>query len=226
MNNGKGMSSMDNYAITEDMLTMLRKRIGSSVSHKRFEHILGVERMVAKLAEIYMPDELQRLRAAALLHDATKEYSVEKNLQIYKRCGIPGGGQDVLAPKIMHAKTAAALIPEMFPEFDDPFIISAVRWHTTGRENMQLHEKLLYLADYIDDTRKYKDCEELRDYFFSFDFDNVTDNEKRLEHLDKTLVLSFKYTIQGLLEEDIPLCMDTVLARNDLLAKRAEHAKK
>ena len=61
------MSSLSE--INEEMLDTLRQRVGTGMSEKRYRHTLGVEREIARLGEIYLPDRIQELRAAALLHD-------------------------------------------------------------------------------------------------------------------------------------------------------------
>lgn len=210
--------------ISDEALCSLRKRVSSLLSEKRFYHVAKVEEMAAKLGMLYMPDEIARLRAAALLHDISKEYTVEKHLQIYEEYGIMSGKTDAEIPKIMHAKTAAALIPKMFPEFNDDFIVSAVRWHTTGRENMLLHEKLIFLADYIDESRTFEDCVKLRDYFFSACPEKM-EKKERLWHLDDTLILAYDYTLKGLIEEGSAFCVDTVASRNYLIYKRKQRTR-
>lgn len=203
-------------SFSDAMLDSLRGEIKGMMSEKRFLHVLGVERMAVTLGELYLPDDLPTLRAAALLHDITKEYSLEKHLQIYQRCGIMSYDADLCMPKIMHAKTAAALIPELFPSFATDAVISAVRWHTTGRAGMKLAEKIIYLADYIDDTRRFEDCVVLRKMFFDAVPSDMTEDE-RMRHLDSVMIRSFDLTIQGLIQDKMPICRDTVEARNALI---------
>lgn len=207
----------DDIKFSDTMLDSLRCEVKGMMSEKRFLHVLGVERMAKTLGELYMPNELPTLRAAALLHDITKEYSLEKHLQIYQRCGIMSYDADLCMPKTMHAKTAAALIPELFPSFATDEVISAVRWHTTGRAGMTLSEKIIYLADYIDDTRRFDDCVKLRAMFFDAKPSNMTADE-RMRHLDKVMIVSFDLTIQGLIQDKMPICRDTVEARNALIS--------
>ena len=156
-----------NKPITEEMLNELRTNIEKSMSPKRVRHALEVEKMVIRLADMYAPEIKSTLRAAALLHDITKEYDEKVQLSILTKPGIEFSLKDRLAPKTFHARTAALLIPDIYPEFATDDVISAVRWHTTGRENMALFEKLLYLADYIDMSRDFEDCVKLREIFFS-----------------------------------------------------------
>lgn len=202
--------------ITEEMLPSLRESVAKGMSERRYQHTLEVEKMVAKLAEIYCPEKMLDLRAAALLHDITKEYDNKVHISMLSKPGIEFTKEERLAPKTYHARTAALLIPEIYPEFADDDIIAAVRWHTTGRSGMAITEKVLYLADYIDMSRTFEDCVKLRDYFFSKNLDGMTE-EERLRHLDRTLLLSFDMTIRGLLSEGTVINRDTVNARNSLI---------
>ena len=202
--------------ITEEMLTELRSSVANSLSERRYKHTLEVEKMAARLAEIYCPDKLPDLRAAALLHDITKEYDNKVHISILSKPGIGFTKEEYLAPKTFHARTAALLIPEIYPEFADDDVIAAVRWHTTGRAGMSIAEKVLYLADYIDMSRNFEDCVKLRDYFFSKNIEDMSE-EERLLHLDRTLLMSFDMTVRGLLAEGTVINKDTINARNTLI---------
>ena len=207
--------------ITEEMLADLRGQICSLISPKRFRHTLAVEEMVTRLCRLFCEENTQRLRAAALLHDLTKELGREEQERLCHAYGLSVTDFDRLAPKTFHARTAAARIAVDFPQFSDPMILDAVRWHTTGREGMTLTEQLLYLADYIDESRTFPNCVLLRRYFFGASPETLCDGErKRL--LRDTLILSFDMTIRDLLEEGTPIAADTVKARNTLLLERAK----
>lgn len=211
------MMMQDN--ITEDMLDDLRAGLKSTMSDKRYTHTCAVERMVERLCTLFCPEYTKELRAAALLHDITKEEGLEKQLQMCREFGIMVQPEDVLAPKTFHAKTAAERIKRDYPAYATDVVVSAVRYHTTGRAGMTLPEQLVYLADYIDDSRKFPDCVRLRDYFWSAEPERM-DTEARLAHLRDTLILSFDMTVRNLLAESVPISMDTVLSRNDLIAQR------
>ena len=175
--------------------------------------------MAARLGEIYAPEQISMLRAAALLHDITKERTTEEHIVICENAGEVVSIGDRKAPKMFHSRTAALVIPSKYPEFDTPEIISAVRYHTTGRENMTLAEKIIYLADYIDMSRKYGDCVELREFFFNFDFENA-DEQSKISHLNDTLIMSYNLTIKGLLEENKHIAQTTFEARNYLILEK------
>ena len=202
--------------MTEKRLNALRETVRVRLSEKRCRHTLAVERMVARLCVLYCPEETERMRAAALLHDITKELSVSEQVVLCHAYGILICEDDLLAPKTLHARTAAAQIPVEYPEFDDPTIVSAVRWHTTGHANMTLTEKLLYLADYIDDSRTFRNCVILRRYFWGADPQSMTAQAREVLLRD-TLLLSYDMTVRDLLDEGTPVAVDTIEARNELL---------
>ena len=202
--------------ISEKMMDSLREDVSSKMSQKRFFHTAEVEKMAIYLGELYAPELIPELRAAALLHDITKEYPTSRQISICIAEGIELEADALLAPKTLHARTAAALIPGLYPEFATETVISAVRWHTTGREGMTTAEKIIYLADYIDMSRTFEDCVRLREYFNSVDVCTLTEEEKD-EHLTRTLIMSFDMTIRGLLDEGLPISRDSVEARNSLV---------
>ncbi len=200
----------------EKSLDRLRRAVSERLSGKRLNHTLEVEKMAARLGELYMPERVDILRAAALLHDVTKEYSFEKQLQICHDFGIIISKQDMLKPKTIHAKTAALIIPSEFPEFADDEVVSAVRWHTSGRADMRIAEKLIFLADYIDESRTYEECVALRRAFWDAEPQAMSD-EEREEHLDRILLKAFDTTIEELIGYGAPIGMDTIEARNWLI---------
>lgn len=202
------------------MLDNLRQSLVGKMSEKRLRHTLEVEKMATVLGELYCPEKIPMLRGAALLHDITKECSMEQQLRLCEKYGVAFCKEDLLSPKIFHAKTAAALIPTKYPNFADEELISCVRWHTTGHRGMTLCEQLIYLADYIDLSRTFEDCVVLRNFFFEVHPEKMTEQE-RLAHLRDTVILSFDKTVYGLLEEHSVISSDSVDARNDLMFLRA-----
>ena len=206
--------------ITETMLDALRERVMSRMSQKRFRHTLAVEEMIIRLCALYCPEQCMTMRAAALLHDVTKELKNEEQIALCAEYGIDLTEADLLSPKTLHARTAAAKIVREFPEYADPVIIDAVRWHTTGHAGMTLTEKLLYLADYIDESRTFPSCVLLRRYFFGA-HPHEMDREERAALLCDTLLLSYDMTVRDLLSEEKPVAVDTVAARNELLIEAA-----
>ena len=174
--------------------------------------------MAARLGALYAPEKIPMLRAAALLHDLTKERSREEQILLAARAGLTVTACDLHAPKTFHARTAAELIPEQYPEFADGELISCVRWHTTGRAEMTLCEKLIYLADYVDMSRSFPDCVRLRNYFWDARPEEMNESERE-EHLLRTLLLSFDMTLTSLINEGSLTSVESVGARNSIIAK-------
>ena len=201
---------------TEKQLAELYEKVREGMSEKRFRHTAAVADMASRLGALFVPDKCDLLRAAGLLHDITKEYSFEKQLQILGSFGIMVDEQDILTPKTLHAKTAALLIPSMYPEFADPMVIDAVRYHTTGHAGMTMTERIIYFADYIDDTRTYDDCVYLRNGFFDAKPENMERGEREA-HFRKWLIVSFDKTMASLMEEGKIISEDTTMARNSLI---------
>lgn len=205
-----------NTPITEAELTGLRSLVMTQMSPKRFVHTAAVEDMVTRLATLYCPEEIPALRAAALLHDITKEYDIPTHMQLLTQAGQPPMPGEAFSHKTFHARTAALLIPDNYPGFNTETVVNAVRWHTTGRAGMTLTEQLLYLADYIDESRLFPDCVRLRSFFWSAHPERMTPEERRI-HLRRTLIMSFDMTMRALLSEGAIISPDTALARNELV---------
>lgn len=210
---------MNNIVIDDNKLSALRQTVMGRMSEKRAIHTVAVEAMAVRLGRIYAPEKLNVLRAAALLHDITKEKKLDEQLELCEKLGISFDENDCFSPKIFHAKTAAAIIPIDFPDFACPEVISAVRWHTTGHKGMTLIEKLIYLADYIDESRQFDDCVYLRNMFWDTKPESMN-SEERLEHLHTVLIKSFDLTVKALLEENSPVASDTFDARNELICEK------
>ncbi len=211
--------------ISERQLDELRAKISNGMSSKRLNHTLEVEKMAVRLGELYLPDKINVLRAAALLHDITKEYLEGEHLRVFEKYGVELSEEDMLASKTFHARSAALIIESEYPSFACDDVISAVRWHTTGRAGMSVCDKLIYLADYIDMSRNFEDCVKLRDYFFGAEPEKMSE-EDRLLHLDRTLIISFNMTMDGLLRKSAVISRDTVSARNDLICAVTAKSKK
>ena len=171
--------------------------------------------MVQRLGELYAPDKLDVLRAAALLHDITKEKRAEEQLEML---GADATELDRRSPKTLHAKTAGTVIVSEFSEFSDAEVLSCVRWHTTGRADMTVCEAIIYLADYIDESRTFDDCVALRNYFWGKEPQNMSEADRE-RHLWETILLSFDMTVRALEEEGAPISPETIEARASVIGR-------
>jgi len=207
---------MKKAELTQENLTLLEEKVGQILSGKRFSHTIAVAKEAVRLAEIYLPDQIHRIRAAALLHDITKEADDKKQLQYCEEFGIILSVPEKLSPKVLHAITGEMYAQRYFADFVDDDILSAIRWHTTGRRGMTTFEAIIYLADYIEETRTHETCRQLRKYFW----DRIAAGCDPTETLRDAMIYSFDMTIEHLLKEGAMVNPDTIDARNDYLAAR------
>ncbi len=167
----------------------------SYLKAKRIPHVLGTEMTAAALAEKYGAD-IRKARVAALLHDSTKRLSMEEQLAMCGHYHIALDELERKALKLLHAKTGAALARDVYGVDDE--IYSAILWHTTGKPDMTLLEKVIYLADYIEPSR---------------DFDGVDDLRKVVwEDLDKGLEMGLAMTVEEMTEMGNPVHRNTLEA--------------
>lgn len=204
---------------SEAALEKLRREVQKTLTPYRFSHTKGVEEMVARLADLYAPEKAPMLRAAALLHDITKEHTASEQREIIAANGVSLREDEAASPKILHGITAAIVIASRYPELADEELLLAVRWHTTGHAGMTLTEALLYLADYIEEGRRFPDCVLLRDLFFKAAPEKM-EMAARLRHLWAVILHSLDLTLTSLRKQGEPICIDTLAAREDIAKKR------
>ena len=131
----------------------------SYLKPKRMPHVLGTEQEAAFLAEKYGAD-VTAARIAALLHDCTKKLDLPQQLSLCRHYAIPLDEMERNYLKLLHSKTGAAVARDRFDVSDE--IYNAIFYHTTGKADMTLLEKIIYLADYIEPSRRFPGVEELR----------------------------------------------------------------
>ncbi len=202
--------------ITDEQLTALPDRVRPYLTRKRFEHTAAVVREVRRMGAIFLPGEENRLMVAGWLHDITKREDGEDQLKLCREFGIMDGLNGTVSPKVLHSLTGAAVAGRDFPDLTDDEILSAVRWHTTGHAGMTLFEAVLYLADYIEDTRTFDGCVALRKFFW----DRIDAGSEPEKTLNETMIISFDRTIEGLIGRGDPIDEHTIAARNDYLKRR------
>ena len=213
----------------ESVIETIAAALPQFISGKRLAHTLAVERECRALSALFCAhptlmseEDAYKLRTAALLHDITKEKSPAEHAALAAEYRVPLSDMQMSAPKVLHSQTAPPLAREVFnvqfgANIVDDAICDAIRTHTTGAAQMSLIGKLLYLADYIEDTRTFEDCIALRHAFYDTVDACRDDAQALMHHLDSILLLSFDMTIRDLLENGAPIDENTTAARNALL---------
>lgn len=139
----------------------LRGELEKNLSRARYQHTLGVACTAACLAMRYGADP-ESAEIAGLLHDCAKEYREKELLFLGREFGLRFSEAEEKAPQILHAIVGPCIARQKYG-LDDSEILSAIRWHTTGRAGMSLLEQIVFVADYIEPNRdKDEDLPEIR----------------------------------------------------------------
>ena len=181
-------------------LPELRACSYSMIRHKRVAHVMGVEEEAVKLAKFWGADP-ELARHAAILHDCTKYLDLDAQLKLCRKYGIPLDDLERQAVKLLHAKTGACIARYVFGEPDE--VYEAILWHTTGKADMTLLDKVLYMADYIEPNRDFEGVDRLRELAYT--------------DLDRAMLLGVDATIREMEERGYLIHTNTLNARQWLL---------
>lgn len=145
----------------EESSIRIRERLKKKLPAERYEHTLGVAYTAVCLAMRYGCD-LKKAELAGLLHDCAKQYT---NVELFEKCarhGLPISESEMANKSLLHAKLGAFYAKKKYG-VEDEEILEAIRVHTTGKPDMSLLDKIIYIADYIEpDRTKQPGLEELR----------------------------------------------------------------
>ena len=175
----------------------MQKKLAKYLDENRYEHTLGVMFTCASLAMVHGYD-LKNAQVAGLLHDCAKCIPTGKKLKICKKNDIPLTRWEEENEALLHAKVGVYIAKKKYG-IDDPAILNAIRYHTTGKADMTVLEKIVYIADYIEPGRyKAKNLPEVR----HLDFQDLDETMYQILH-DTILSLNGSthtmdhYTIQA-----------------------------
>ena len=187
----------------------IKKTLKDSLSEERYSHTKGTADCAAKLAKKYGLDE-KKAYLAGLLHDCAKCKSNDELLKIIKQ-----ELKNIDEGELQNYKTLHAPVGEYFARtmynIDDSEILNAIRYHTIGRVNMSLFEKIIFLADKIE--------ENTRDEKYSREIWRILDDNEGETGLDMALFRCFSETIKSLVNRELKICKTTIDVYNELLDK-------
>ena len=129
----------------------MQKKLAKYLDEDRYAHTLGVMYTCAALAMVHDCD-LIVAQTAGLLHDCAKCIPNKKKLKMCSEHNIPVSDFELGHPFLLHARLGAYIAHEKYG-IDNQEILSAINYHTTGRREMSLLEKIIYIADYIEPKR-------------------------------------------------------------------------
>lgn len=130
----------------------IQKKLKKELNERRYEHTLRVENTATLLASHHKAP-IGQCAMAALLHDCAKNFKPEKMSKLCEKYHIELSDNELLNNDLIHSKLGAVIAKEHY-KIGHPEVLSAIKWHTTGRPDMTLVEKILFVADYIEPGRK------------------------------------------------------------------------
>ena len=183
--------------------------VKSRLSEKRYKHTINVKKMAVKLAKRYGADE-EKAALAALLHDSAKELPKAEMLQIFADNAIIAKNAAKRPAPVWHGYAASVLCQTQWG-VTDPEILSAIECHTTGKQNMSLLDKIIYMADMTSAERDWPGVEKLRKL------------EKK--NLDAAMLAALKQTNDFVLSQGKPLDPMSKAAYEDILARSGKNER-
>ena len=129
-------------------IEFMKEYLEENLVKGRYLHTLGVVETAKSLAKIYGVD-IKKAEIAALAHDIAKNLSPQELLEVIDTNHIDLSFDEKNTRELWHAIVGPIVAKEQF-EIEDKEILSAIRWHTTGKENMSKLDKIIYLADMIE----------------------------------------------------------------------------
>lgn len=183
----------------------LERDVKEILSEFRFTHSLGVVKKAVELAKQYGEDE-EIVKKVAIAHDIAKEMKNEELIKYANENKIEIDEVEKINPSLLHGKVGADIVAKKYNFTED--MKNAIKWHTTGRENMTMLEKIIYVADKTEENRK----------------DTKFNLEKSRELSKKDIDEAILFLMDEFIEYNIRIRRvfhpETIKARNYLLLKK------
>ena len=136
----------------------IKKYLKKHLTKERYHHTVGVAYTAMSMAMKYNPQPdnnefMIKAEIAGLLHDCAKCMDNDKKIRICNKNQISYSNIAAENPYLLHGKVGAYIARKEFDILDED-ILNAITWHTTGRPDMSLLEKIIFVADYIEPSRR------------------------------------------------------------------------
>mgnify|MGYP001857081662 CR=1 FL=1 len=190
--------------------SQIKNDVKAILSEYRFTHSIGVAKKAVELAKLYNVDE-EIAKKVGIAHDIAKEMTDEELLEYAKANNIEIDEIENAKPSLLHGKIGADIVAKKYGFTED--MVNAIKWHPTGRKNMSMLEKIIYVADKTEENRK-----ETR-------FDIEKSRELATQNIDDALIFLMNKFITYNIENERIIHPETIKARNDLLLKEGKMHK-
>lgn len=193
-----------NYEEKEKLLKQIIQDLKETLSENRYLHCISTMKKARQMAQKYGQDE-QIVMLTAVAHDVAKEMTNEELIEYAIKNNIKLDEVDKIATMVLHGKIGADIVAKQYgftKEMQD-----AIYYHSTGRANMTMLDKIVFLADKSEDRRQGKDADKLR---------NIIEKEG----LDEAILWDIDYyTIPRTIEKKKAIHTESINARNDITMK-------
>ena len=182
-------------------LENIEKYVKQHLSEKRFYHSCCVMQKCEELAKIYNID-IDTAKKIGITHDIAKEMTDEEKLNYVINNKIPFNSIEKHNLSLLHAKIGADIAKKIFNFSND--MCEAIKYHCTGKANMSMLEKILYIADWTSEDRTFENAIKIKEVL-------------EASGIDSAILVALNMVIQEQLEKNKEIHIDTINARNFLL---------
>jgi len=181
----------------------IKEIVRNSMSEKRFKHSCGVAKRAAELARIYGIDE-EVARKVGIAHDIAKEMPNDIAIKYVKENNIIFDEIEENEPALWHSKIGADIAKKNFGFTEE--MAGAIVYHTTGSVNMNVLDKIIYLADKTEEGRTKINLEEAVKISNS--------------NLDEGVLFVAKYSVEYSLKKNSLIHTDTIYLINKIINEK------
>lgn len=180
----------------------INNKLKEMLHEKRYKHSINVSKCAKNIAKVYNFDE-EKAYLAGMVHDCAKNLNEKQVKDYISKYNIKLDKLEENNIDLSHGIIGSYIVKYEF-NIKDEEIISSVKYHTTGNENMILLEKIIYMADLIEEDRNFEGVELLRELTYN-------------KQLDKALLISYNNTINLIIDRNQLIHPKTIKARNYLI---------
>lgn len=179
----------------------MKMKLEETLSPKRFIHSINVMKTAIELSKNYGVDT-EKAAIAGLLHDCAREIKGEQVFELCRRFNIETDYITQAQPELLHGPIGSYLAKIEYG-VEEPDILRAISRHTTGHENMEMLDKIVFIADYIEPNRNFPGVEDAR--------------KEANTNIDRALIMALNKTIKHVMTKGAMIHPETVNARNYLI---------
>lgn len=185
-------------------ISSIKDSLKKRLSEEKYIHSVGVAETAVELAKKFGAD-VAKAEIAGLLHDVAKCMGFQEYIAIIKENNLDISEEEMQSKKAVHSPIGSFIAQNEFG-IEDPEILSAIRWHTLGNENMTLLEKIVYLADKIEPYTRPLEYRE-----------PIVKKIEETNNLDEGILITYGYTIKSLVDRNMYINLSTIKIWNKLL---------